>query len=182
MWNKSIAPSETTSVWLFVLASAKLEATQIFFFFFLQKVRGPIRKPSEYGNSFIRQRNSIRITFLAEGGRWWRLGWDAGQWTHASQMDIEVTYSLCVITWRDLVMVGNYLASAKLWWSRGNQHNSTRCRAEGNHAICTHRHMHEHMPQIMFKMPLHIGFITLCRLMTPETNRAIAALKMVSTI
>ena len=47
------------------LASAKLEATQIFFFSPLQKVQGPIRKPSEYGNSFMRQRNGTMITFLA---------------------------------------------------------------------------------------------------------------------
>lgn len=47
---------------------------QLRFFFFLREVRGPIRKPSEYGNCFIRQRKCTKITFLAEGGHWWRLG------------------------------------------------------------------------------------------------------------
>ena len=47
---------------------------------------------------------------------------------------------------------------------------------------CTQAHAHTCAPDYVFKMTPHIGIITLFRLMTLETIRAITALEMIRTI
>lgn len=153
------------------------------FFFSLQEVWGPIRKPSEYGNCFIRQRSCPSITFLS--GRWPLMEAGVGFWTtNTSVASGRRGHSFLLCDPMKGLGDGRKVI-AKCKALRKPRKRAQPCKLQGpNHVrypcsrVCTHTRA----PDYVFKTTPHIGVVTLFRLMTSEIISAITARKMISTI